>query len=409
LANLSGRATYENGAGEIKPSAAAYGRGEALSGRGAMDLQFLLLTILLLGIGVIMVLSASFASAYYDPTKQTGGNAAYYFIRQSVFALAGVGFMFLFSYIPMAFYRRTSMWLLVISIGLLAAVPIIGTGEEVGAKRWIDLGFTTFQPSEIVKAAIVLAFAAMICGRRYKMKTFKQGILPFAVILLIIVVLLLIEPHMSASIIVISIGAVMLFLGGARLYWFLGGIGLIGILGVMAMTMPFLKHASSRITVWLDPLAAYAEAGTRDAAFQIVQSLYAVGSGGLLGLGLGQSRQKYLYLPEEHNDFIFSIICEELGFIGALLILALFAMFIVRGYYIALHCKDRYSSLVCAGITTLFALQIFFNVAVVTNLIPATGISLPFFSYGGTALIIQLAEIGIILSLSRDIPAKKQL
>ena len=157
-------------------------------------------------------------------------------------------------------------------------------------------------------------------------------------------------------------------------------------------------HASSRVQTWLDPFS-----DTSGDGYQIVQSLYAIGSGGLLGLGLGQSRQKYLYLPEEHNDFIFSVVCEELGYIGAILILALFAVLIVRGYWVAMHARDRYSSLVATGITTLLALQVFLNVAVVTNLIPCTGVSLPFFSYGGTALLIQMLEIGILLSISRDV------
>ncbi|MCD8001550.1 MAG: FtsW/RodA/SpoVE family cell cycle protein, partial [Oscillospiraceae bacterium] len=163
-----------------------------------------------------------------------------------------------------------------------------------------------------------------------------------------------------------------------------------------------LAYSSERISAWRDPFA-----DTGDTGYQIVQSLYAIGSGGLTGLGLGNSRQKYLYLPEEHNDFIFSVVCEELGFIGASLILLLFALLIIRGFYLAMHCRDRYSFLVCAGFTALLAFQVILNVGVVTNLLPCTGISLPFFSYGGTALWLQLAEMGIILSISRDIPEKK--
>lgn len=372
--------------------------GDAQIGRGSFDLPFALLTLILLTIGVIMVLSASFARAYYDPSNETGGNATYYFIRQLIFALLGVAGMYLASKFPMAFYRHFSMIILLASIGLLAVVPIIGV-DGGGARRWLGFGSFTIQPSEITKIAVILSFATMICRNKEKMKTFRYGILPFVVILGIIVLLLALEPHLSAAIIIIAVGAVMIFLGGARLYWFLGGAAAVGVLGVIAISV--LDYAKERVSNWLDPFAASSDAG-----YQIVQSLYAVGSGGLMGVGIGQSRQKYLYLPEEHNDFIFSVVCEELGFIGAMLILVLFALLIVRGYWLAMHMQDRYSCLVCAGITTLLALQVILNVAVVTNLIPCTGISLPFFSYGGTALLIQMAEMGIILSASRDIPAK---
>ncbi|MGI5935823.1 MAG: putative lipid II flippase FtsW [Oscillospiraceae bacterium] len=371
---------------------------DASIGRGSVDLPLALLTLLLLAIGVIMVLSASFARAYYDLENETGGNAVYYFYRQLIFALGGVGVMFIASKFPLSFYRRFSLPLLLVALLLLLLVPFVGV-ESGGARRWIDLGFTTFQPSEIAKIAIILFFANLICRLKSKMATFKYGILPFVGILALVVGLLVLEPHFSASIIIIAIGAVMMFIGGARLYWFVGGA--VVMVAVGAILIAFFPYASTRITTWLDPFANPTGEG-----WQIIQSLYAVGSGGLMGLGLGQSRQKYLYLPEEHNDFIFSVVCEELGFIGALLILCLFALLIIRGYWIAMHCRDRYSFLVCTGITTLLAIQVILNVAVCTNLVPCTGISLPFFSYGGTALLIQMAEVGIILSASRDIPGK---
>ena len=187
----------------------------------------------------------------------------------------------------------------------------------------------------------------------------------------------------------------MMFLGGVRLIWFGAALG--GLAGGLAVLLTFFPYASSRINTWRDPFSSPSSEG-----YQIVQSLYSIGSGGLSGLGLGAGRQKYLYLPEEHNDFIFSVVCEELGFLGAALILLLFALLILRGYRIALQCRDRFAFLVCAGITTLLALQVFLNVAVVTNLLPCTGISLPFFSYGGTALLIQMGEMGIVLSASRE-------
>lgn len=365
--------------------------------RAGMDISFLALVVILLAIGVTMVLSASFARAYFDPGGVTKGKATYYFIRQFIFAALGVAAMIICSRLPVGFYKRFSMPVLIAAVILLMLVPIIGTNAN-GAKRWIGLGAFTIQPSEIAKIGIILAFASMICARRGRMKSFRYGILPFAAILAAIVGLLVLEPHFSASIIIVAIGGVMLFLGGARLVWFIAAAVAAG--GGIAVLLTMFPYASTRITTWRDPFAS-----TSDEGYQIVQSLYSIGSGGLTGLGLGQSRQKYLYLPEEHNDFIFSVVCEELGFIGALLILTLFALLIVRGYWIALHSTDRYGFLVAAGITTLLAIQVILNVAVVTNLVPCTGISLPFFSYGGTALLMQMAEMGIVLSISRDLPA----
>lgn len=365
--------------------------------RVGMDISFLALVVILLAIGVTMVLSASFARAYFDPGGVTKGKATYYFIRQFIFAALGVAAMIICSRLPVGFYKRFSMPVLIAAVILLMLVPIIGTNAN-GAKRWIGLGAFTIQPSEIAKIGIILAFASMICARRGRMKSFRYGILPFAAILAAIVGLLVLEPHFSASIIIVAIGGVMLFLGGARLVWFIAAAVAAG--GGIAVLLTMFPYASTRITTWRDPFAS-----TSDEGYQIVQSLYSIGSGGLTGLGLGQSRQKYLYLPEEHNDFIFSVVCEELGFIGALLILTLFALLIIRGYWIALHSTDRYSFLVAAGITTLLAIQVILNVAVVTNLVPCTGISLPFFSYGGTALLMQMAEMGIVLSISRDLPA----
>ncbi len=368
--------------------------------RGSVDLPFALLSMLLLTVGVIMVLSASFARAYYDPSGTTGGNATYYFVRQALFAMVGVGMMFLCSRFPMSVYQRFSKLLMVVSVLMLGAVLVPGIGEKANnARRWINLGFTTFQPSEIAKIAVIMYFSALICRSKNGLKSIKS-LIPFAFWLGAIIVLLVLEPHMSAIIIIAVIGMVMLFLGGLPLYWFIGGgTAAAAVLGVGYAMFGYVRD---RFSAWLNPFADASDAG-----YQIVQSLYSIGSGGLLGLGLGNSRQKFLYLPEEHNDFIFSVVCEELGFIGAALILALFAMLIIRGYWLSMHARDRYSSLVGAGITTHLAMQVLLNVAVCTNSIPCTGISLPLFSYGGTALLLQMAELGIILSLSRDIPEKR--
>ncbi len=361
--------------------------------RRRFDMTFFALVMLLLLTGVISVLSASYPRAYYDPTQVTGGSATYYFVRQLVFAILGVFAMLFCSRLPMGFYKRFSIPLLIFSLVLLLLVPLIGIDAN-GARRWIGVGSLTLQPSEIAKIAVILSFAFLICKNRGRMKSFRYGILPFAAILLLIVALLVLEPHFSASIIITAIGGVMVFLGGARLFWFVSAAVAAG--GAIAVLLTLFPYASTRITTWLDPFSS-----TSDEGYQIVQSLYTIGSGGLSGQGIGKSRQKYLYLPEEHNDFIFSVVCEEIGFIGAVLILFLFSLLILRGYRIAMRCPDRYSFLVCAGITTLLAIQVILNVAVVTNLIPCTGISLPFFSYGGTALLIQMAEMGIILGASR--------
>ncbi len=369
--------------------------------RGPVDLPFALLSLLLLAVGVVMVLSASFARAYYDPTGSTGGNATYYFVRQALFALCGVGVMFACSRFPMGFYRQISGIVMMVSVALLALVLVPGIGEKVNnARRWINLKFTTFQPSEIAKIGVIMYFATLICRFKDKMRDPKYGIVPFAVILGGICALLYLEPHMSAIIIILVIGMVMLFLGGLPLYWFIGGgTAAAALLGIGYAVFPYVRN---RFAAWLNPFADASDTG-----YQIVQSLYAIGSGGLLGKGLGGSMQKYLYLPEEHNDFIFSVYCEEMGYIGAILLLALFALLIIRGYWLSMHVRDRYSALVGAGITTHLAMQVILNVAVCTNSIPCTGISLPLFSYGGTALLLQMAELGIILSLSRDIPEKR--
>lgn len=365
-------------------------------GRRAADLPFLLLTLILLTVGVVMVLSASFASAYYDIQGETGHDPVYFFSRQAVFAAAGVGVMLLFSRIPMEVYHRLALPTMIVAVVSLVAVLLFGSVVN-GARRWINLGFTTFQPSEITKIAIILYFSDLICKYKDKMRTFRYGIAPFAAILAVVAVLLVLEPHYSATIIIFAIGAAMLFLGGVRLRWFIGGAGILAAGAVAAVLL--VPYVAERVASFRDPFSDPTGDG-----WQIVQSLYAIGSGGLAGLGLGQSRQKYLYLPEEHNDFIFSVVCEELGFIGASAILALFALLIIRGYYISMHAPDRFSFLVGCGVTTMLALQVILNVAVCTNLVPCTGISLPFFSYGGTALLIQMAEAGIILSISRGIP-----
>ncbi|MBQ0133968.1 MAG: putative lipid II flippase FtsW [Clostridiales bacterium] len=344
----------------------------------------------------MMVFSASFPSAFYDLQGETGGNGAWFFLRQLLFALLGVGAMAFCSLIPLRVYERLALPALPGALLLLALVPVVGVKVN-GARRWISLGITTFQPSELAKLAVILFFSAQISRTGEQMSTFRQGILPYALILLLITGLLVLEPHFSATVIILSVGAVLLFAGGARLGWFVGG----GTLLVSGGTLAYFAfpYVAERLRAWRDPFSDLTGDG-----WQVVQSLYAIGSGGLSGLGLGRSRQKYLYLPEEHNDFIFAVLCEELGFLGALVVLCLFALLIIRGFRTALGCSDRFGFLLGVGISSLLALQTILNIAVCTNLLPCTGIALPFFSYGGTALLIQLAEMGILLSVSRENP-----
>lgn len=362
--------------------------------RQSLDYPFLILVIVLMGIGLIMLFSASYATAYYENKAST-----YYFMRQGIFAIGGIAIMFVVSFMDYRRFRKYSPLLMVIAIALLIIVLLVGKGNY-GEKRWIDLGLFQFQPSEVAKLAVIFMFSSMISVYSEKMHTFRYGVLPFIIILAVIGGLMYLEPHISGAILIVGVGAALMFIGGTHWGWFAGAIGTAGVAGFAAIS--FLDYARQRVQTWLNPFL-----DPKGDGYQIIQSLYAVGSGGLLGLGFGNSRQKYLYLPEAHNDFIFAIVCEELGFVGATIIIILFALLIIRGYWIALHARDKFGSLLAAGITTMVALQTVLNIGVVTGVLPVTGAALPFFSYGGTALLILLAEMGVILSVSRYIPAKK--
>ena len=389
--------------------------------RGPMDLPFLMLVCLLLGIGLITLLSASSVSARYDIAAGydgvNQGDPTYYFVRQAVFSVAGLLVMLFVSKINYQTFRWMSIFVLGAAIFFLVLVLVPGLGTEVnGAVRWLKLGPLSFQPSEVAKVGVILYFSARLCKRgdgtvRLKKRPgFLVGwlndigileLIPYGAILVVIALLLKQEPHMSATIQIFVAGAAVLFAAGISMKLCLAGGAGVGAL--LAIVILGTGYTSSRILIWQNPWDYPQQGG-----YQIIQSLLAIGSGGLLGVGFGQSRQKYLYLPEEQNDFIFPILCEEMGYIGACLVLVLFMLLILRGYWLALHARDRFGSLLIVGITTLLATQVFLNVAVVTNLIPTTGISLPFFSYGGTALMIHLAEMGMILSVSRQIPAPRQ-
>ena len=259
----------------------------------------------------------------------------------------------------------------------------------------------TFQPSEIAKAAVIISFSSLAVRMGKRMKTFTYGVVPFLVIIGFFGFLLMREPHLSATIIIAVTGIVIIFMAGAHIGKLMG-LGLIGVAAVLYIVFG-MGYGLDRVNMWLDP-----NLDPQGDGYQILQSLYALGSGGMWGLGLGQSRQKHLFLPEPQNDFIFAIVCEELGFVGGALILVIFAVFVVRGYYIALRARDNFGSLLAAGFTTQVALQIILNIGVVTGLLPVTGASLPFFSSGGTSLVILFAELGVVLSVSRQIPAQRK-
>jgi len=372
--------------------------------RGPIDLPFLVLVLMLVAIGLIMLFSASFPSAL----KEEGD--PFFFVRsQALFAAAGIAAMLAVGRINYQRLRGFSSIALIGSIVLLALVLVPGLGVTRNfATRWLKLFLVAgpqYQPSELAKLGIIIYFASTISVRRDKMRTFRFGILPYGIILVIYAILMLLEPHMSGCILLLGIGAVMMVVGGMHWLWITAGVSVAG-LGVYALLftdlMEKIGYNSDRIRTWVDP---WWDVG--DKSYQMAQSLISIGSGGVLGVGLGKGRQKFQFLPEEHNDFIFAVVCEELGYIGAGIIMVLFALLILRGYWIAVKARDRFGALLAVGVTTQIALQTFLNIAVVTGLIPATGISLPFFSYGGTALMIQLFEVGIVLSVSRQIPAPK--
>ena len=356
----------------------------------AVDYPFLLLVLLLLTVGLTMLYSASYAQSEYD----TGyAISTKYLQKQGACALIGLAAMFFFSRIPVRFWYRLAWPLYGVSIVLLLSVLVIGQ-EVNGAKRWINLAGIQFQPSEVAKFTMILLFARLT--RRYGQdaKRFRYGVLGFGMALMGILLPLALEKHLSAILLMGMVAVVMMFVAGTSPKWLMAGAAAAVVF--VLVYIQFMGYAGDRVSAWLHP-----EQDPGDTGYQILQSLYAIGSGGLFGLGFGKSRQKYLYLPFQYNDYIFAICCEELGLVGALAIVALFAVTILRGYWIALHARDRFSTVLASGLVTLIAVQTILNLCVVTNLLPSTGISLPFFSYGGTALAVNLGEMGIVLQISR--------
>ena len=365
---------------------------------GSIDIPFLGLTIALLTIGLIMLFSASYPYAYYYKDS-----SYYYFIRQILFAVAGLVAMLLMSKINYKILKAIYKPVFVVTIALLVIVLFHHTNVQ-NFKRWIPLGPVTIQPSDLAKFTIILTLAVYISKYYKKMKTMKYGILIPIGIIAIFCGLIYLEHHLSCTILMFFIGACLMFAGGSDWKLFAFGLAVIVLLGFLVVSFPTLieNYAGKRIVAWLDK-----DYDPLNCRWQTNNSLYAIGSGGFFGVGLGNSKQKYLYVSEPQNDFIFSIVCEELGFLGAAIIIALFAALVIRGLIIASRWKDKFGSLLIIGFVAQIGLQVVLNILVVTDTLPNTGFAFPFFSYGGTAIFMLLFEIGVVLSISRKTNQQK--
>ena len=374
---------------------------------GSFDITFFVLLMIILVIGLATLYSASHVYAF-----NIDGDSYYYIRKQLLWAVIGLVGMLVASVVDYHVLHRFAWPVWLVSLVLLVVAYFMPS--STGVHRWIRIpGLGQFQPSELAKFALVLLFAHLISLNHKRMKKFTVGFLPLFIILGITCALVIIEPHLSGTLLIGLLGFVMMYVGGVSVWWLLGVLG-IGIAGVLFMVL-VLGYEMDRILVWLYPLESYANEITfadglsgRDHAWQTVQSLYAIGSGGLLGQGPGNSRQKHLFLPEPQNDFIFSVYCEEMGFIGAAILLLLFALLVWRGFSIAMRAPDKFGCMLAIGLTVQIGLQVAINVAVVSNLLPNTGISLPFFSYGGTSLLMLMAQMGVVLSISRQARMQKK-
>ncbi|MBO5231187.1 MAG: putative lipid II flippase FtsW [Clostridia bacterium] len=363
-----------------------------------MDIGFFALVTILLTIGLLMLFSSSYAYAlaYFKDS--------YHFIKkQAIFAVVGFILMLIISKIDYHVYRKFAWLGYIVSVIMLVALLILPPMVEGATqKRWFAIGSFTFQPSEIAKFAIILLFSHLISANYKQMKTFKFSVLILGGLLVLVCGLVVVETHLSATILIFCIGVCLMIIGGLK-GRYIGGGAAIGGGGVALIILTgVVGYGSDRFTYWIDPWA-----DAKGKGYQTIQSLLAIGSGGLLGRGFGLSRQKYLWVPEPHNDFIFAIVCEELGLVGAMVIILLFCALVWRGFSIAMRAKDKFGALMAVGLTFQVGLQAILNILVVTNTIPNTGISLPFFSYGGTALIILMMQMGIVLSISRSSNVEK--
>ena len=374
---------------------------------GGFDMYFFVLLMIILIVGLATLYSASHVYAFnYD-----GGDSYFYIRKQLLWVAIGMVAMLGASLVDYHVLHRFAIPLYIVALGLLGLALVLPS--ESGIQRWIRIpGLGQFQPSEFAKFALILLFAHIISLHYKKMKTFTKGFLPLSAILAVTCGLVIIEPHLSGTMLIAILGFMMMYVGGVRQGWLFLVLGAgVALVFVMVVVM---GYEQDRIAVWLHPLESFANEITfedgvsgRDHAWQTVQSLYAIGSGGILGQGPGNSRQKHLFLPEPQNDFIFAIFCEEMGLVGAVLVLILFALLVLRGLKIALRAPDKFGCMLAFGLTLQIGIQVALNVAVVSNLLPNTGISLPFFSYGGTSILMLMAQMGVVLSVSRQARMEK--
>ena len=370
------------------------------------DMHFFVLLMIILIVGLATLYSASHVYAF----NYNDGDSFFYIRKQAAFAALGLVAMLGISMIDYHVLHRFALIIWVGSLGLLGAALVMPS--ETGIRRWVQIGPISFQPSEIAKFALVLLLAHYISLNYKRMKKLVPGFLIPVIFVGLTCGLVIVEPHLSGTLLIGILGFAMMYIGGTRI-WYVGGTILLGLVGVVFMVM-VLGYEQDRISVWLHPLESFANEITfadglsgRDHAWQTVQSLYAIGSGGLLGQGPGNSRQKHLFLPEPQNDFIFSVFCEEMGLVGAVLVLLLFALLMWRGFKIAMKAPDKFGCMLALGLTLQIGIQVAINVAVVSNLLPNTGISLPFFSYGGTSILMLMAQMGVVLSVSRQSKMEK--
>ncbi|MBR4905968.1 MAG: putative lipid II flippase FtsW [Clostridia bacterium] len=365
--------------------------------RGRMDFSVLLVITALCAFGLVMIFSAS----YYYAQHYSGANndSFYYLKRQLIYLLLGYPVMLLISMIDYRIIERLRSVFLAISLILLVAVLIWGQDLN-GGKRWLNIAGISIQPSELAKFGLMIFMCSYMSRHRHEMNTFRFGMLPMLIAIGSIAGLVMLQPNMSMAVIIGFIGVVLLYLGGCDLKQLivLGVIGIVGVL-VLAYAQPYRV---ARMTSFSNP-----ETDPLGSGYQLLQSFYAIGSGGFFGKGLNNSYQKLLYMTYGESDFIFAILCEEFGFFGGLVVILMYAWIVFRGIVIAMNCRNRFGSLLAAGISIVFGFQVFVNIGVVTGLLPTTGQSLPFISAGGTSLIVFLAAMGLLLSISRDLNPRR--
>ncbi|WLR43624.1 stage V sporulation protein E [Bacillus carboniphilus] len=354
------------------------------------DFLLIIITLLLLTVGLIMVYSASAVWADFN-----FDDSFYFFKRQLLFASVGVIAMFFIMNVDYWTWRSWSTALILVCFLLLILVLIPGIGmERNGSRSWIGVGAFSIQPSEFMKLAMIAFLAKYLSENQKKITSFKKGLTPALSFVFLAFAMIMLQPDLGTGTVMVGTCVTMIFVSGARLshFMFLGVCGIIGFIGLVISAPYRMKRITSFLDPWEDPL---------NTGFQIIQSLYAIGPGGLLGLGLGQSRQKFFYLPEPQTDFIFAILAEELGFIGGTFVILLFSILLWRGIRIALGAPDLYGTFIAVGIIAMIAIQVMINIGVVTGLMPVTGITLPFLSYGGSSLTLMLMAVGVLLNVSR--------